>query len=128
VQQDLSVQLDQKVHRENRAVEVLLVLKELQEHPVVLDQLDPLVTKDDKERLVHPEPEEQQELQEAVDLRDQLVNLANPDKLVPKVTPDQEVQREKPDTKEQQVHEDVMDPKDSSVQLDQLEALEPQDE
>jgi len=128
VQQDLSVQQDQKVHRENRAVEVLLVLKELQEHPVVLDQLDPLVTKDDKERLVHPEHEEQQEPQELVDHRDLLESLVNQVWLVLKVTLDQVVQREQLDTKEQPEHVAEMDLKGLSEQLGQLEAQEPQDE
>jgi len=128
VQQDQSVPQDQKVLWENRDVEVLLVSKEPQEDLEVLAQLDPLVTKDAKERPVHPELEVQQELQELVDLRDLPANLVNPEWLVPKVTLDQVVQKEKLDTKEQQEHEVAMDPKVSSEQLDQLEALEPQDE
>jgi len=85
---------EQKVQWENKAVEVLLVSREPLEHLVVLDQLDPLVTKGDKERLVHLEREVQQELQELVDLKDLPVNLVNQECLVPKVTLDQVVQKE----------------------------------
>jgi len=119
---------EQKVQWESKAVEVLLVSREQQEHLVVLDQSDPLVTKGVKERLVHPELEVQQELQELVDLKDQLVNLVSLEWLVPKVTLDQVVQKDQLVTKEQQEHEVVMDLKVSSEQLDQLEVQAPQDE
>jgi len=116
------------VQWESKAVEVLLVSREQQEHLVVLDQSDQLVTKGVKERLVHPELEVQQELQELVDLKDLLVNLVSLEWLVPKVTLDQVVQKDQLVTKEQQEHEAVMDLKVSSEQLDQLEVQAPQDE
>jgi len=119
---------EQKVQWESKAVEVLLVSREQQEHLVVLDQSDQLVTKGVKERLVHPELEVQQELQELVDLKDLLVNLVSLEWLVPKVTLDQVVQKDQLVTKEQQEHEAVMDLKVSSEQLDQLEVQAPQDE
>jgi len=119
---------EQKVQWESKAVEVLLVSREQQEHLVVLDQSDPLVTKGVKERLVHPELEVQQELQELVDLKDLLVNLVSLEWLVPKVTLDQVVQKDQLVTKEQQEHEAVMDLKVSSERLDQLEVQAPQDE
>jgi len=119
---------EQKVQWESKAVEVLLVSREQQEHLVLLDQSDPLVTKGVKERLVHPELEVQQELQELVDLKDLLVNLVSLEWLVPKVTLDQVVQKDQLVTKEQQEHEAVMDLKVSSERLDQLEVQAPQDE
>lgn len=127
VQLDQSVPQDQKVLWENRAVEVLQVLKELQEPLVVLDQLDPLVTKDGKEKPVHLEHEVQQELQEREDHRDLLESLVNQVWLVLRVTLGQVAQKEKLDTKEQPDHAAETDLKVLSEQLDQLEAQEPQD-
>jgi len=127
VLEDQSVPEDQRELWENKADEVQLVSKEPQEDPVVLDQLDPLVTKDDKERLVHLEHEEQQELQELVDHRDLLESLVNQVWLVLRVTLDQVVQKERLDTKGQPEHAAEMDLKVLSEQLGQLEAQEPQD-